>query len=63
MTESQETINVVPQYIPLDETEDTFEEEITIFYKDSCPTKQWKESMGYYLLNPSKFHFGLNNLP
>ncbi len=62
MTESQEIINVVPQYIPLDEIEDTFEEEITIFYKDSGPRNHWKESMGYYLLNPSKFHFGLKDL-
>ncbi len=62
MTESQEIIKEFPQYIPLDEIEDTFEEEITIFYKDSGPTKQWKESIGYYLLNPSKFHFGLKDL-
>ncbi|HDZ17539.1 hypothetical protein LCGC14_0591140 [marine sediment metagenome] len=62
MTESQEIINVVPQYIPLDEIEDIFKEKITIFYKNSGPTKQWKESMGNYLLNPSKFHFGLKDL-
>ncbi len=62
MTESQEIINVVPQYIPLDEIEDTSEEVITIFYKNSGPTKNWKDSMGYYLLNPSKFHFGFKDL-
>ena len=62
MTESQEIIKEFPQYEPLDEIEDKPEEVITIFYKNSGPTKQWKESMGYYLLNPSKFHFGLKDL-
>ncbi len=62
MAESQETIKEFPQYEPLEEIEDTIEEEITIFYKNSGPTKHWKESMGNYLLNPSKFHFGLKDL-
>jgi len=62
MTESQNIINVVPQYLPLDEVEDTFEEEITIFYKNSSPAQKWKNSMGDYLLNPRKFHFGLKDL-
>ena len=62
MTESQEIIIEFPQYIPLEEIEENPEEIITIFYKNSAPTKKWKESMGYYLLNPNKFHFGLNDL-
>ncbi len=62
MTESQEIINLVPEYIPLDEIEGKPEEIITIFYKDSGPTKNWEKSMGYYLLNPSKFKFGFKNL-
>ena len=62
MTESQEIINVVPKYLPLDVIEDKPREEITIFYKNSGPMKKWKNSMGDYLLNPRKFHFGLKDL-
>ena len=62
MTESQDIINEFPQYLPLEEIKDKNEEIITIFYKNSTPTIKWKGSLGYYLLNPSKFHFGLKNL-
>jgi len=62
MTESQEIIKEFPQFVPLEEIEEIPEEVITIFYKNSAPTKKWKESIGYYLLNPSKFQFGLNDL-
>ena len=62
MTESQEIIKELPQYVPLEEIEEKPEDLITIFYKNSAPTKKWKVSMGYYLLNPSKFQFGLKDL-
>jgi len=63
MTASQDIIKEFPQFVPLEDIEEKTEEEvITTFYKDSGPTKNWKESMGYYLLNPSKLHFGLKDL-
>ena len=62
MTESQYIITEFPQYEPLDEIEDRSEELIAIFYKNSGPSKKWKESIGFYLLNPSKYQFGLKDL-
>ena len=65
MTASQDIIKEFPQFVPLEDIEEKTEEEfITIFYKNSAPTptKKWKESIGYYLLNSSKFHFGLKDL-
>ena len=60
-----------PKYKILDEIEENVKKEVSFFTTletDSDPIqmkrneKNWKQSMGYYLLHPEKFKFGLKDL-
>ena len=60
-----------PKYKILDEIEENVKKEVSFFTTletDSDPKqmkrneKNWKQSMGYYLLHPEKFKFGLKDL-
>ena len=60
-----------PKYKILDEIKEKVKEDVNFFTSletDSDPVqmrrneKQWKKSMGYYLLHPEKFKFGLKDL-
>ena len=60
-----------PKYKILDEIEENVKKEVSFFTTlepDSDPIqmkrneKNWKQSVGYYLLHPEKFKFGLKDL-
>lgn len=64
-------LNGFPKYKILDEIEENVKKEVSFFTTletDSDPIqmkrneKNWKQSMGYYLLHPEKFKFGLKDL-
>ncbi|MFX0037370.1 MAG: hypothetical protein ACFE9I_17245 [Candidatus Hermodarchaeota archaeon] len=75
MTESKKMITPLlkefPKYKILDEKETITKKEVKVvaFLKHEIDPvqkkrdeKNWKESMGNYLLNPKKFKFGLKDL-
>ncbi|MFX0047729.1 MAG: hypothetical protein ACFE8G_06115 [Candidatus Hermodarchaeota archaeon] len=60
-----------PKYKILDEVKEKAKKELNFFTTletDPDPVqmrrniKKWKKSMGYYILHPEKFKFGLKNL-
>lgn len=60
-----------PKYKILDEIEESVKKEVSFFgtlETDSDPVqmkrneRNWKQSIGYYLLHPEKFKFGLKDL-
>jgi len=60
-----------PKYKILDEVKDKAKKEVNFFsYLESDPDpvqmrrniKNWKQSIGYYILHPEKFKFGLKDL-
>jgi hypothetical protein len=60
-----------PKYKILDEVKDKSKKEVNILTTlevDSDPVqmrrniKNWKQTMGYYVLHPEKFKFGLKDL-
>lgn len=74
MTTAEEEIILTliefPKYKIFKEVKEKIEKEIeTIVIKKETvdpidkkrEIKRWKQTMGYYLLNPHKFKFGLNN--
>jgi len=76
MTASEEkivsTLQEFPKYKILEEVKEKLEKEVEtkiIIKKEPLDPidkereeKRWKQSMGYYLLNPHKFKFGLKDL-
>ncbi len=60
-----------PKYKVLDEVKERVKKEVDLFTTletDQDPVqmqrtiKNWKQTMGYYLLHPEKFKFGLKDL-
>jgi len=75
MTASKEKIIPIlkefPKYTILDEIEKELKKEVKIVatierifdpIQKRRDEKRWKQTMGYYLLNPEKFKFGLKDL-
>ena len=75
MTESKEKIIPIlkefPKYEILDKIEKELKKEVILVttvervfdpIQKRRDEKRWKQTMGYYLLNPGKFKFGLKDL-